>query len=155
MSPVGSTRPSVLLISHFYPPESVGGVEVLTEAYALELVRRGYRVQVLAAGTWEGAPSDRPGVRDSDERGVSVRRIDLDWRSSSDPNRALYENDAIGSCLEEWLPDWEPDLVHVTSCYTLSLSILESTLTQAGPQAPLFHPKPPDSKKPDTGTLGQ
>jgi len=112
-------------VSHFYPPDGLGGGELHTQSFAEELTRRGYGVRVLAAGAWERGTEHRNGHRDSVERGIPVRRLDLNWRRASDPNRALYANPEVGRCFEAWLEEWRPDLVHVTSCYTLSAEVLE------------------------------
>lgn len=121
----GGDAARILVVSNFYPPESLGGAEYHARDYALELVRRGYSVQILAGGSWEGGNRYWSGYRDHSEQGVAIRRVDLDWRRASDPNRSLYSNPVVGRHFETWLDEWRPDLVHVVSCYTLSAEILE------------------------------
>jgi glycosyltransferase involved in cell wall biosynthesis len=45
----------------------------------------------------------------------------------------LYDNPTVQEQLGQWLVDWRPDIVHVTSCYTLSASVIQAARDQGLP----------------------
>jgi glycosyltransferase involved in cell wall biosynthesis len=114
----------LLFISHFYPPTHIGGTETYTHGLAQGLVRAGHQVQILCAGDWESGQDYLSGSREDVYQGVPVRRLQLNWTKAPDPNHYLYDNPVTAHYLQEWLPKFEPDLVHVTSCNTLSASVI-------------------------------
>jgi len=116
----------VLLVSGFFPPEHVAGSEKRTFAYAKCLLDRGHRVQVVCAGTWDSGPGYWNGYQDDLYHSVPVRRLHINWKLAPDPNRFLYENPIVGGYFGQWLEEWNPDVVHVISCYTMSGSIIEA-----------------------------
>jgi glycosyltransferase involved in cell wall biosynthesis len=63
---------------------------------------------------------------DDTYRQVPVRRIHLNWTRAPDPNRFLYCNPMVEKQVGQWLAQWEPDIVHVTSCLTLSASVIQA-----------------------------
>ena len=123
----------VLLITSFFPPEHTAGTEKRTFGYAKTLLERGHQVQVLCAGDWERGEHYWNGVTDEVFEGIPVRRMHLNWQKSPDPNLYLYRNPLVQQHLEEWLPQWEPEIVHVTSCLTLSGSVIEAVKAQSLP----------------------
>ena len=66
-----NARVRVLLSSYFYPP-SLGGVERQTQLLARGLAARGHEVRVLAA-----QPEGGRGPARETDRGVQIRRLDL------------------------------------------------------------------------------
>ena len=62
---------------------------------------------------------------DNTYRDIPVRRINLNWQKSPDPQKYLYNNPAVATFLEDDLNEIKPDVVHVTSCETLSASVLD------------------------------
>ncbi|CAG0942298.1 partial Alpha-D-kanosaminyltransferase, partial [Anaerolineae bacterium] len=46
-------------------------------------------------------------------------------------NRYLYDNPLVAQHLKDYLAEWQPDIVHVTSCMTLSASVI-AVAKQAG-----------------------
>ena len=115
----------VLLISGFFPPEHIAGSEKRTYGYAKTLLARGDEVQVLCAGTWDQGRKHWSGYADDRYNGIPVRRLHLNWRIAPDPNRFLYENPVIGEQLDRWLQEWQPEIVHIVSCYSMSASVIE------------------------------
>jgi glycosyltransferase involved in cell wall biosynthesis len=83
-------------------------------------------VQVLCAGEWQRGGDYFNGWEDSVYEGVAVRRVHLNWTQARDPNRALYDADELREPLRDWLIAWRPDVVHATSCYTVTAAALES-----------------------------
>lgn len=114
----------ILLICHFFPPASTSGAENYTFHLARALVQKGHEVQVLCAGTWDNGEHYWNGFTDEVFEGIQVRRIHLCWHKAPDPNRYLYDNPMTAQHLRDWLREIQPDIVHVTSCYTLSASVI-------------------------------
>lgn len=114
----------VLLIANGYPPWRRGGTETYTAGIARGLARLGHDVSVLCGGEWESGPRHWNGVSRHDDDGVSVSRIHLNWAKAPDPGRYLYDNCATAGFLREHLERLRPDVVHVTSCETLSASVI-------------------------------
>jgi glycosyltransferase involved in cell wall biosynthesis len=116
----------ILLITSFFPPTHTAGTEKRTLGYAIRLLDLGYEVEVICAGTLDEGDKYWNGVRVENYRGVKVTRIDLNWALADDPNSFLYRNPIIAEKIKNWLPEINPDLVHITSCYSLSASVIET-----------------------------
>lgn len=116
----------ILLVSSFFPPSHVAGTEKRTLGYALGLRELGCQVQVVCAGKWNEGSKYWGGYDEEEYRELPVRRVNLNWQLAPDPNRYLYCNPQIEDVMSRWLESWQPDLVHVTSCYTLSASVIQA-----------------------------
>jgi glycosyltransferase involved in cell wall biosynthesis len=116
----------ILLISNFFPPVHTAGTENRTLGYALKLLELGHEVQVVCAGNWEIDDHYWNGFDDETYRQIPVRRIHLNWTLAPDPNRYLYDNPMIEEHFSQWLVNWAPDIVHITSCGTLSASVIRA-----------------------------
>jgi len=114
----------ILLVTHFLQPEAVGGTEVLTLGLARGLQAAGHEVQVLCGADWTTAPGYRPTVSDESIAGIPVRRLHLNWTKAPDVFRYLFDNPEVERYLESYLQEFVPDVMHVTSCYSLSGSVL-------------------------------
>jgi glycosyltransferase involved in cell wall biosynthesis len=53
-----------------------------------------------------------------------VRWLNVNWKRAPDPNRYLYENPRLADQVREYLLETRPDVVHITSCYSLSARVL-------------------------------
>jgi glycosyltransferase involved in cell wall biosynthesis len=115
---------NVLLATSFFPPTHTAGTEKRTLGYAKALLELGHRVQVLCVGNWDQGQNYWNGFSDEVFQGIPVRRIHLNWQKSPDPNRYLYDNPETARFFGQCLTEWRPDLVHITSCLTLSASII-------------------------------
>lgn len=117
---------NILLITHFFPPTHTAGTEKRTFGYAKTLLEHGHSVQVLCVGSW--GKGRRYWNEHSDEihQNIPVRRIHLNWKLAPDPNRYLYNNPVVEQHLKKWLVEWKPDVVHITSCLTLSASVINA-----------------------------
>lgn len=114
----------ILLISNGFPPRQWAGTETYTAGIAQELQRRGYEVHVLCQGDWDTGERHLNGITDELYNGIHVRRLNLNWWKAPDPSVYLFDNPVTASYLGDFLDEIRPDLVHVTSCITLSASIL-------------------------------
>jgi glycosyltransferase involved in cell wall biosynthesis len=88
-------------------------------------------VQVLCGGDWEVGSRHWNGYSDEFYHGVNVRRLNLNWTLAPHPFRYLYDNPITATYLADFLREERPDLVHVTSCDTLSASVLR-VIKEAG-----------------------
>ena len=114
----------ILFLTHFYPPNHIGGTETYTHGLAKGLNGLGHQVQVLCAADWESGEQYWNGHTDDIYEGVPVRRLHLNWTRAPDVNRYLYDNPMIAQYLKTYLAEVQADLVHVTSCNTLSASVI-------------------------------
>jgi len=114
----------ILLIANGYPPHRWAGTETYTAGIAEELKARGHQVEVLCAGDWQTGSQHWNGYSDEVYHGVTIRRVNLNWTKSPDPSGYLYNNPVVADYLAGYLKESRPDLVHVTSCETLSASVL-------------------------------
>ena len=121
----------ILFLTNGYPPHRWAGTETYTAGIADELQKRGHEIQVLCAGTWEGGTSNLNGTTDDQFHSVPVRRLNINWIKATDPFEYLYKNPVIANYLENYIQENKPQLVHVTSCETLSASVLQ-VLKNAG-----------------------
>lgn len=121
----GENNLKVLFIANGFPPTRWAGTETYTAAIAGELMERGHDVQVLCCGEWQDGPAHWNGYKNDIHNGIPVRRINLNWQKSPDPQKHLYNNPVVAGFVDEYLKELKPDLVHVTSCETLSASTLD------------------------------
>jgi len=115
----------ILFITNGFPPHRWAGTETYTAGIAKGLQTRGNDIQVLCCGDWQEGANYWNGYQDSVYNDLPVRRINLNWKRSPDPFRYLYQNPVTANYLEQYLGGIKPDLVHVSSCETLSASVLE------------------------------
>jgi glycosyltransferase involved in cell wall biosynthesis len=123
----------ILLITSFFPPNHTAGTEKRTYGYARMLSKKGYQVQVLCAEDFDRGNKYFNGIVDDQYQGISVRRVNLNWTLARDPNRYLYQNSCVKQQLSSWLHEFRPDLVHITSCVSLSASVIEEVRRQRIP----------------------
>jgi glycosyltransferase involved in cell wall biosynthesis len=114
----------ILLISNGFPPHRWAGTETYTAGITEELQKRGHQVQILCAGNWQTGSDYWNGYEDDLYQDVPVRRLNLNWTKAPDPFLYLYNNPVVADYLVTYLDQIGPDLVHVTSCETLSASTL-------------------------------
>lgn len=116
---------NILFITNGFPPTRWAGTETYTATIASELGKRGHKVQVLCCGDWHTGDNHWNGYDDDVYNDVPVRRINLNWEKSLNPQKHLYNNRVVAQFVNNYLKEIKPDLVHVTSCETLSASVLE------------------------------
>lgn len=120
----------LLIITSFFPPAFTAGTEKRTFSYAQILIQRGHEVQVLCVEDFHGGDTYYNGVVDDRYLGIPVRRLNINWKLAKDPNRFLYQNLWLKPKLRAWLKEFCPDIVHITSCLTLSASVIEEVKRQ-------------------------
>ena len=117
----------VLLVTHFFGEQYSTGTENYTLGVAQGLKSRGHEVQVLCAEDWQTGSAYWNGVTDGCYRGIPVRRIHLNWMKAGNPNRVLYDSLPAEQWLNQHLRQTRPDIVHVTSTYSLGVGVLRAT----------------------------
>jgi glycosyltransferase involved in cell wall biosynthesis len=116
----------LLYLSNGYPPRQRAGTEVYTASIASAFARAGHQVEVVCSGEWNAGAQPFNGVTHEQESGVALTRLNLNWTTGPDPNRYLYDNPETEAVLNQYLEQSSPDLVHITSCYTLSASAIRA-----------------------------
>jgi glycosyltransferase involved in cell wall biosynthesis len=115
----------ILYLTNGYKPHRWAGTETYTAGIAEEIARRNHYVEVICIGEWDKGDQYWNGVTEDFQNGIRVRRINLNWEKSPDPFRYLYDNPEVARYLKTILDQEKFDLVHVTSCETLSASIFQ------------------------------
>lgn len=115
---------NVLFLTLAYPPNSLGGTEMSTHAVARGLCRQGHLVHVICADRWGEGPEHWNGETQDVYEGVYVARLLINWKRAPDPCGYLYRNPWVAKYLHRWLLEQKPDIVHATSCITLSADVL-------------------------------
>ncbi len=117
---------NILFLTSFFPPTHNAGTEKRTLGYAAQLLEMGHDVQVICAGDWDKGNQYWNGMREENYLGIKVRRVDLNWTLAPDANRFLYRNHLTAEGMKQWVAEIKPDLIHITSCYSLSASVIET-----------------------------
>lgn len=116
----------ILLVTHFFPPKHNSGTENYTLGLAQSFVARGHQVQVVCAEDWQTGNAYWNGVTEDNYGGVQVFRLHLNWTKAGNPNQVLYESLPVERWFDQFLCANRPDIVHVTSAYTLGVGVLRS-----------------------------
>ncbi len=121
----------IAYMTHFYPPSPCGGAGYYTAAIAEAFQAGGATVNVLCADRWGEGQRHINGYSDDVRHGVSVRRLHINWRLAPAPFDYTYDNPALDPLVRDFVAGLHPDVVHITSCYTLSARVI-STVKQLG-----------------------
>jgi glycosyltransferase involved in cell wall biosynthesis len=121
----------ILYISNGYPPHRWAGTETYTAGIAEGMHASGHQVHVLCIGNWDTGDHYWNGFSDDIHHEIPVRRLNVNWMKSPDPFKYLYDNPVTGEYLKNYLREIRPDIVHTTSCDTLSASVLR-VIREAG-----------------------
>ena len=124
---------NILFVCNGYPPEHTAGTQNYTAGIATALAAAGHQVTVVCGGDWERGPAPFNGLRRDIREGVAVVRLDLNWTRGPNPNGRLFDNPLTQVQLSGILDQVRPDVVHVTSCYTLSASALRAIQARGCP----------------------
>lgn len=110
----------IAFVSHFYPPSACGGVGYFTAALAEGAQKAGMKVGVLCVDRWGEGNRYFNGFADDMYNGVPVRRLHINWQKAPRPFDWLFDSPVVGELAREYLDHFQPDVVHVSSCYALS-----------------------------------
>jgi hypothetical protein len=115
----------IALLSHFYPPLHTAGIEQNTHSIARGLVAAGHEVRVLCCGTWAEGDTYFQKITEDEWQGIPVRRFHVNWTKAPYPHAYMTNSPVLGEHTREFLESFAPDVVHITSMYTLSLCCLQ------------------------------
>lgn len=116
----------ILFITHFFPPNHTEGTENYTLGLAQTFLARGHEVQVVCAESWQTGEAYWNGVTEDIHERVTVHRLRLNWTKANNPNQILYDSLRVEEWIGQFLSLMKPDIVHVTSTYTLGVGVLRS-----------------------------
>jgi GT2 family glycosyltransferase/glycosyltransferase involved in cell wall biosynthesis len=116
----------IVLASHHFPPDRLGGVELVTLKTAHWLQGHGHTVEVVAIErATEGAP-DRVEARADAYQGVPVVRLTIDLFAPGVPWEWRYRHPVIEAWFRRHLQGERPDVAHIQSCYLLSAGAIHA-----------------------------
>lgn len=114
----------ILFAANFFPPTHTAGTETYTYGLAREFHAQGHTVRVVCADTFDAGDSHVPEATTDVVDGITVTRLHFNWQRADDIFMALADNDDVGVWFERYLHREPPDVLHVTSCDTLSPRII-------------------------------
>lgn len=114
----------ILFVSNFFPPTHTAGTETYTYSLARAFTAQGHTVRVVCAGAFDVGDSHIPQVTTDDVDGIPVTRLHFNWQRARDIFMELADNDDVGRWFAAYLAEERPDIVHVTSCDTLSPRVI-------------------------------
>jgi glycosyltransferase involved in cell wall biosynthesis len=123
----------ILFVANFFPPTHTAGTETYTHGLARALRAWGHDVRVVCAGTFDAGDSHLPWATMDEVDGIHVTRLHFNWQRARDIFMDLAENDDVGDWFVAYLRVWRPDVVHVTSCDTLSPRVVTVAKAHALP----------------------
>src|SRR4051794_13402257 len=119
----GGSYMRILFVKNLFPPMYTGGTETYTYGLARTLAERGHEVRVVCAGTFSEGVSHVPTATTDEVDGITVTRLHFNWQRAYDIIGELADNEDVGQWFELYLRQ-PPDVVHITSCDTLSSRVI-------------------------------
>lgn len=129
-------RKRVLLVSLLFPPQTLGGAEIVTYEQGKKLKETGLEVKIFA-----GKINDRVKrfkiTRENKE--FPVTRINLHTQDFSHHKYANLDKKGIRERFRGELDDFAPDIIHFHSIYALSLEMLDDCVEMNIPTVMTLH----------------
>jgi glycosyltransferase involved in cell wall biosynthesis len=116
MNPPGTAR-RILIVTNCYPPNFMGGAELVAHEQARKLLERGFEILVFA-GDFNG-PGDRHSMRFDNFETVPVYRVKTTTKDY-DPSYVNFVHERIEKKFSKVLADFRPDIVHCHNIIGLS-----------------------------------
>lgn len=110
----------IAYLVHFYPPTPCGGAGYYTAMLAEAFQEAGHGVGVLCVDKWGAGRNYLNGRQEGCHNGVAVRRLLVNWKKAPRPLEWLSDSPVMGAETKAYLEEFRPDIVHVSSTYTLS-----------------------------------
>jgi glycosyltransferase involved in cell wall biosynthesis len=123
----------ILFVANFFPPTHTAGTETYTYGLARTLREWGHDVHVVCAGTFDAGDSHIPSATTDEVDGIQVTRLHFNWQRADDIFMGVADNNDVGRWFTAYLQNWKPDIVHITSCYTLSPRVITVAKEQGLP----------------------
>lgn len=123
----------ILFATNHFLPTHTAGTETYTYGLAQACLRMGHSVRVLCVGTFGEGASHIPQVTTDEVDGIAVTRLHFNWQRARDIFMELADNTDVGRWFAGYLRAQRPDILHVTSCDTLSPSVITVAKAQGIP----------------------
>jgi glycosyltransferase involved in cell wall biosynthesis len=132
----------ILQVAHGFPPSAQAGVELHCYWLSKDLVKRGHEVAVFCRKGGTELPDYS--IIDDVIDGLLVRRVVNNYQEMKDTPLHIafpldYNNERIRALFEDYLEEFQPDIVHVQHCRGLSASVLESLRQDGLPHVLTLH----------------
>lgn len=114
----------IALTIHHFPPNFSAGAEIYAFRLAHWLLKHGYEVEVVCIESISHGISGEIEHKHELYEGISVWRLYFNADQSPDPFRQSFDNPAIGTWFAQFLTQTQPDMVHINSCYLLSVNTI-------------------------------
>lgn len=126
----------ILYVSNCYPPNFIGGAELVAHRHACELLKLGCDVEVLAADH----SGEHPPLHEANDvyEGIPVTRVSVSERETS-WNNENFRNPHIDRIFEKVLKRLSPDVVHCHNLPGLSVNFINICHSAGVPVALTAH----------------
>lgn len=114
----------IVLTIHHFPPNYNAGAEIYTFRLAHWLLKHGHQVEVVCVESITQTGSAEIEHKHELYEGISVWRLYFDADQAPDPFRQSFDNPAMGAWFAQFLAQVQPDVVHINSCYLLSVNTI-------------------------------
>jgi len=114
---------TILICSNIYPPDFIGGAELIAHNQAKLLQQRGHNVIIFAGDSASAA--ERHSMRRDDFDGLPVFRVRLHPQDCQ-PEFVNFSNPAVESRFNSLLEAFSPDVVHMHNIIGLSAGIIHA-----------------------------
>ncbi len=113
---------TILIVSNAYPPNFIGGAEIIAHNQAKALTRAGHQVVVLAGDTYSG--HRRYEVYEEHFEGICVYRIRLGAENFGS-DYVNFFNEQVNRAFTTLVEQYKPDVLHIHNIIGLSLGIID------------------------------
>ncbi len=121
----------IVLATHHFLPRYIGGVELIVQRIARHLQGRGHEVEVVCVEEPDAGERDKVTAVQDRYESITVHRLSARVLPPAIPPDWSFYHPPIGEWFANYLHDTGADLVHVHSCYLLSVSVVHAA-RQAG-----------------------
>ena len=115
----------ILVVSHQLPPKYRAGAELYALRQAMWLQSKGHTVRAVAVEDIEASVAQLE-VRHEEYLGLEVERLYFNRLSYPNVLEASHLNPEITAWMEEFLHEYQPDLMLVNACYLLGVGVLHA-----------------------------
>jgi glycosyltransferase involved in cell wall biosynthesis len=117
----------IVLTIHHFPPNYSAGAEIYAFRLAGWLLKHGHKVEVVCVESITHDSKTELEYKRETYEGISVWRLYFNLERATDTFRQSFDNPAIGEWFTGFLRRERPDVVHINSCYLLSVSTIATT----------------------------
>jgi glycosyltransferase involved in cell wall biosynthesis len=115
----------ILVVSHQLPPKYRAGAELYALRQAMWLQAKGHTVRAVAVEDIEASVPQLE-VRHEEYLGLEVERLHFNRLAYPNVLEASHLNPEITAWMEQFLREYQPDLMLVNACYLLGVGVLHA-----------------------------